>query len=344
MALDIYSPAVLNRVVQDLKADSVSFLLDTFFPEISVSNQEEIFFDVLSGKPRLAPFVSPLVEGQIVQSNGYATKSFKPAYVKDKRLLEDGKPIRRRAGQPIAVGIDPMDGRLAQIATESEDQIAMINRRLEWMASEVLRTGAVTVSGEKYPTTVVDFGRDAGLTVTLTTTARWNDSAPTPLEDLETWAGLVRTASGATPTDVVMSQDTWAAFRKNDDVKELLDQGSNLSPRSNADLGPRAFEMGATLVAQIGAFRIWVYADSYISDAGASANYIPSGYLLMASAQLEGVRHFGAIKDETAGFQALDYYQKSWTQPDPAGRYLMLQSAPLVVPYRVNATLSAKVF
>jgi hypothetical protein len=29
--------------------------------------------------------------------------------------------------------------------------------------------------------------------------------------------------------------------------------------------------------------------------------------------------------------------------PDPAARFMMLQSAPLVVPYRVNASLSAKV-
>jgi hypothetical protein len=55
------------------------------------------------------------------------------------------------------------------------------------------------------------------------------------------------------------------------------------------------------------------------------------------------VQHYGAIKDEAAGMQALDYFSKSWTQPDPAVRFLMLQSAPLVVPYRVNATLAAKV-
>ena len=59
--------------------------------------------------------------------------------------------------------------------------------------------------------------------------------------------------------------------------------------------------------------------------------------------QIEGVRHYGAIKDEKAGFQALDYFQKSWTVEDPAARILLLQSAPLVVPYRVNACLAAKV-
>ena len=45
--VDIYSPAVLNRVVQDLKAvRRPPFLLGRYFSEASISNQEEIFFDV----------------------------------------------------------------------------------------------------------------------------------------------------------------------------------------------------------------------------------------------------------------------------------------------------------
>lgn len=344
MALDIYSPAVLNRVVQDLKADVQSFLLDTFFPEASISTQEEIFFDVLTGKPRLAPFVSPLVEGQIVQSLGYTTSSFKPAYIKDKRVLEDGKAFRRQAGAPIGAAVDQMASRQATVAMEALDQVQMLTRRMEWMAAQVLLTGSVTVTGEKYPTTVVNFGRDAGLTVTLTGTDLWSDAAnATPLGDLEAWGDLVRGASGANAVDVVMAQNVYTAFRKLPEVKDIIDSGKGFSARSNLDLGPDSTRAGATYKGQVGDFRIWVYSDSYVDAAGATQKYVPDGYLLLASQQMEGVRHFGAIRDETAGFQAMDYYSKSWTQPDPAARFMMLQSAPLVVPYRVNASLAAKV-
>ncbi len=55
--MDVFTPAVLNRVIDDLK-DSVSmFLLSMFFSEISTSTQEEIYFYVMTGKPRLSPFV-----------------------------------------------------------------------------------------------------------------------------------------------------------------------------------------------------------------------------------------------------------------------------------------------
>lgn len=342
--MDIYSPAVLSRVVQDLKAGVSTFLLDMFFPEVSISLQEEIFFDVLSDKPRLAPFVSPLVEGQIVQSLGYATKSFKPAYIKDKRVLEDGKAVRRLAGQPIAGPIDPMAHRMATLAAETEDQITMVTRRLEWMAAEVLRTGKVTISGEKYQTAVVDFGRDAALSVVLLTTARWDDPASTPIEDLEAWATLIGIKSGASAVDIVMASNVWASFRRHLDVKEQIDAQKNLDDRNALRLGPDSNYGGAIYKGTIGRFRIWVYPMTYVDEAGVTKNYVPDDYLLMASREgVEGVRHFGAIRDETAGFQAIDFYPKSWLQPDPAARFLMLQSAPLVVPYRVNATLSARV-
>jgi hypothetical protein len=39
----------------------------------------------------------------------------------------------------------------------------------------------------------------------------------------------------------------------------------------------------------------------------------------------------------------MEYFTKSWTIPDPSTRILLMQSAPLMVPYRINASFSAKV-
>ena len=38
----------------------------------------------------------------------------------------------------------------------------MLNRRMEVMAGEVLTTGKSTISGDKYATVILDFGRAAG--------------------------------------------------------------------------------------------------------------------------------------------------------------------------------------
>jgi hypothetical protein len=346
MAIDLFSPAVLNRIVQDLKGQVRSFFLDTYFPETATSDQDEIYFDVLTNKTRLAPFVIPTVEGQLVQSRGYVTKSFKPAYIKDKRVFEDGKPLKRAAGQPTGQPLDPMAVRQALVAQESADQLDMHARRLEWMASEILRTGSVTITGEKYPTTVVNFGRDASLTVVQTGTALWTDTTNSdPLNDLETYSSLIADASGADARHVTMASDVWTAFRKHPKVTALMGgtfQRTDVTVVPTPAAAPQIF--GARPKGMIGEFEIWVHSDTYTNEAGSTVKYLPNNYLIMgAPAQAEGVRFFGRIQDEQSGYQVTDYYQKSWIMPDPSVRFLMLQSAPLLVPYRINATLSAKV-
>ncbi len=84
--VDIFSTFVLNRTVEHLERPA-SFLLDTFFGSIQTEESEEIHFDIDQSKPRLAPFVSPLVAGRVVANEGFTTQSFKPAYVKD--MIED---------------------------------------------------------------------------------------------------------------------------------------------------------------------------------------------------------------------------------------------------------------
>ena len=63
MPIDIFSTQVMNRTIEYLDQPA-SFLLDTFFGSVQTADTEEIFFDIDKSKPRLAPFVSPLVAGK----------------------------------------------------------------------------------------------------------------------------------------------------------------------------------------------------------------------------------------------------------------------------------------
>lgn len=339
--MDIFTTAVLNGVVQDLKTPP-SFLLDNFFTETQTETSEEIHFDTDNAKRRIAPFVSPLVSGKIVASRGYKTGTFKPAYVKDKRVFDANRPMKRAIGEKIGGTMSPADRMRLIVASELTDQVNMINRRLEVMAGEALRTGKVTVTGEQYPTQVVDYGRDAGLTVTLTGGNRWGQSGVNPLDSLQDWAQLVLQKSGAMPKKVVMTVDVWKIFRKDAEVQKQLDRF-----RSNASLvtDAQATEDGVYM-GDIDGFQIYVYSGWYIDPDDAAMTEVPilaAGTVILGGAQIEGVRAYGAIRDEEAGFQALSYYAKSWLEKDPSVRYLLMQSAPLVVPYRVNASFAATV-
>lgn len=334
-----YSTDYVMAVLEDLTVPK-SALLDAFFPTIQTEESEEIHFDRLDGAKKLAPFVSPVVQGQIVQERGYTTKTFKPAYIKPKTPIDPNRPLRRAAGEQIGGRIAAADREGLILVDEMEGHIQMIRNRLEWMAAQILRTGAVTVSGEGYPTVSVSFGRDGGHTVTLTSTARWSDAASTPRDDLQDWATLIAKNSGGAAMDVIMEPDAWKNFRSHADVKEAI----NFRRSTDTLVAAGAVkERGLVRRGEIDGFTTWTYQDWYEADDGTVTPFLPSGTVLMVAGAIEGVQAFGAIKDPRAGYQAMPYFPKVWYEEDPGRNILMTQSAPLVVPLRPNASLAATV-
>lgn len=336
---DLYSTDTLNAVVADMRR-TPAFFVNTYFPMVQQDQTEEIHFDSQNSPRRIAPFVSPLVAGKIVESQGYKTSTFKPAYVKDKRVFDPNRPLKRSMGEQIGGSLTPMERVMALLAQDTDDQIQMVDRRLELMASEILQTGAVTITGENYPTQVVDFQRDPSLTIVLTQGVdTWEVATVNPLDDLQDWSQLVLKLTGTRPAVVSMDVDTWKIFREKQTVKDRLDI-TRLTSMMQLDA---AMEQGGVYMGDVDAFQIYVYSDWYVDDAGVEQPMLPSGTVIMGGSGIEGYQAYGAIRDERAGYQALQFFQKSWLEQDPAVRYLMLQSAPLIVPYRVNASLAATV-
>lgn len=334
---DQFSTTTLLGVVSGLLVPQ-PMLLRRFFPSVAESTAEEIAFDVLDKRRRIAPFVSPVIEGKIVESQGFTTKLFKPAYIKDKRIFNPSKALKRTPGEQIGGSLSPEERMNAILAQDLTEQVEMIERRLEVMASEALRTGKVTVVGDGYPSVVVDFGRDAALSpAALTSTARWGQSASDVATNLQTWAMLVLQLSGVAAVDLILGTDAWIGFRKDAYVKSNLDTRNVIGNALNTGA---QLEEGLTFRGTLDGFNIWTYGGWYVDPADDTEKPIfPAAGCLMTGPGMEGVQAFGAIQDVDVGLIATRYVPKSWTQPDPSRRFLMMQSAPLVVPTRVNAAL-----
>lgn len=336
--MDLFSTNTMLGVIDSLVKPS-QFLLNRYFGAIQTEQSEEIHFDVMDKTRSLAPFVSPVVAGQIVNSKGFTTSTFKPAYIKDKRVFDANRPLKRMAGEPLTGSLNPANRLRVILANEVVDQVERIQRRLEVMAAEALRTGALTITGDNYPTANVNFNRNSDLTVTLTGAAKWGQAGVKPLDLLQDWAQLVLQKSGAMPTDVIMSVDTWKVFREDTQVQKRLDQF-----RGNSTMAQTTqIEEGGVFMGVIDGFNIYVYSGWYVNDSNVETAILPAGTVILTGSQVQGVQAFGAIRDEAAGFQALPYYPKSWVEEDPSARILLMQSAPLIVPTRVNASFSATV-
>ncbi len=219
------------------------------------------------------------------------------------------------------------------------------------MAAEALRTGRVTVSGEGYPTAVVDFVRDPALSKTLAAGARWNDAGVSPIQDLEAWMDEVADKANAAPNVIVMTNDAWSALRDDPRFDKMIDRTAR-NGNAAADLGfkpgvPGSPQFRGNFGGADNAVEIYTYNDNYRDDAGVQQKLLPPGTVILGARQAAaGIRAHGAIQDAEAieqGLIALEKYPKSWIEKDPSVRWMMTQSAPLTVLGRPNATMRATV-
>lgn len=343
--MDLFSTNYLAGVVRELRTPP-SFLLDTVFTSVLEDPSEEIHFDIDEKKPRLTPFVSPLTAGKVVEDRGFKTSTFKPAYAKDKRRWNPNRPLKRVIGETIGGSMSPEQRIQFLVGQTLEDQLEMLTRREEVMAAEALRLGQVTVAGEDFATQVVSFGRHGNLRSVKTGGARWSQSGADPLQQIEDMATAMQGISGAVVSRVVMAPDAYSAFKArvkaNDDWKLLVDS-LRASVTSQMDLAPGNGEK-ARFIGTLGTIEFWVYNDVYIDPLdGQTKHLMPSGEVLLLSNDVEGTRCYAAIQDEAANHKATRFFSKSWLEQDPAVRWMLLQSAPLMVPFRPNATASLEV-
>lgn len=342
-----YTTAEIVGVVPNLKV-SQNFLLDRFFGHIVEHDTEEVAIDVDVGLRRMSPFCSPMVEGKLVEQRRYLTNKFKPAYIKDKRAPDLNKPVRRAIGERIGGELSGEERMLLNLEFEMADQIDMVNRRLEWMASSALQTGTITITGDGFPTTLIDFGRSARLTIALTGAAKWGNTLNAQGRDtnivgqIDAFATRMLKESGAVAADIVFTNSAWARFVTAEGVQgaimypTLAVDGNTLNPGSQV-------KTGAVYKGKWGQYDLWLYNDWYIDGNNVEQPMLPDGMIVMSGPMLMGTRAFGMIKDPKFAYGAMAYAPKTWIQEDPAQQMLMLQSAPLVIPSRVNASLAALV-
>lgn len=336
----LFDTATLQGVIAALPTPKIG-LSGKYFTTVVESPTQEIHFDIEGTDLRMTPFCSPLVEAPIMQRTGFHTKTFRPAYLKEKTVFTPTGFNARMLGEKIGGDLTPEQRMERAVALDLQTKLKRLELRFDWMASKAMIDGKVVVKGEKYEATEVDFGRDSSLTVALSGGSRWGQSGVSPLEALHAWSSMTETPI----TDWYMDAKSYAELRKDPEVQKRMDmqvRGTN-SISNDAILG-----RDMTMVGILDGWRIWVMPKVEVTheDGTTELLYSDNTVLGVSEQSFLGARHFGAIQDVEAaegGVSQGTYHVKSWISPDPSARFIMLQSAPLLVPYRPNSTLKATV-
>lgn len=334
---NLYNTATLLDVIRVQPVVS-SYWLDSFFGRSIAFDTEEIMFDKVTNIRRIAPFVSPVVQGRVMRTRGYETRTFRPAYTKPKHIVDPNRAFVRMAGEGIGGEMSPAQRWNAAIAENMREEREAIERLWNWMAAMAVIHGRVTVEGEDYPTQVVDFGRDASLLLTQTGTARWGESAADPLADIALMRRRAFEKSGTGITRLTMGLEAFDRFIQDQKVKDLM-QVRNVERTSQTAISALVsqdvpYEFQGVLAGGNGQARveIYTYNEMYEDADGNSIPFMSTYDVVGTGPALQGTRCYGAIRDKRAGLQSVPMFPKMWDQEDPSITYTMTQSAPLMVP------------
>lgn len=346
----LYTTSALLGVMRDDEAmqPPSNYWLSLCFPNVINFTEEYIDFSKISDVRKIAPLVVPTAQGRPIYSAAERVSRVKPAYVKPKDPVSASRLIQRAAGLGelnTNTNWSPQQRYQAIVADIIRTHRRAIERRWEWLASQAIQFGSVTLEGEAYPKTVVDFERDAGHSITLTGGSRWGQAGVSILDNIESWKKTVRDAKFGGPTNrLTVGSDAWEVMREDTEIRDLLKV--DFRPSNNGltmNLGVRE-GLDVEKVGTInGTTEIYVYSDYYHDEAGSTVPFMNPADVILTGPNVQGVRCFGAIQDIEASLQALAMFPKMWNDKDPSATFIMTQSAPLMVPVNPNNTLRARV-
>lgn len=342
MAFDIYTNAELQEIVRYTLPDA-NYFKQRWFSQQRFSATNNIIFDEMVDKRIRAPFVMPHVDGRPIVESGYSSNTYQPAYIKLRDGIQAADLTNRAFGEAINSIPEPLQRFNQGRANALRQHREAVERTIEWMCSQYMQFGAYTVSGDRYPTRYLNFGRDAGNTVALSGGRLWTaPSTAQPLTDFESLSRQIFVKGKAPGTLVTMTPEDWALFRECTQVKEKFqffkDIGGPL-PNITPQAAAKVLRMG-----MIGGFEIEVYHDTWEDDSGTEQRYLPIGTVLMSAPSesgLGGRQLYGRIQHLAAqlnGQSQTDIYHYEWMGEDGEAHNIGTHCAPLIAARKVNCS------
>lgn len=342
MTISMFETRVMLPMVNNEKRAS-SFLRDRYFGNIVRSDSKKVDIDIVDGKRKVAPFVHPNIGGKAVSHEGFTTNTFETPEVSPLMITTAEDLLNRAAGESIYGMRSPNERAAEQLGRDLAELDKMITRREEMMCSEALFAGQVTVSGEGYDDTTIQYWpSDTSLQpkTTLTSPNRWGDSNIDPTIALRNVRRIIIQKSGITPRDAIMGKQALEAF--------LASLKNTTLDMRRVDMGlidPQHLPNGVTYWGYLkdAALDIWSYDEYYLDNSGNEQPIVPEKKVLIGSSEASTQMIYGPCalmnnNGDVPVFYAEPRVPDSWTQKaNPAGRIVQIKSRPLPVVNQVQA-------
>jgi len=345
---DVLSWSTLTPAVNEMKAPN-AFLKNMLFSRAVTVPTRNIELSFLDRGRQIAPFVER--NGAAVMTTG-RDESFRvitPPHIRVKRPMTPSELLnKRRPGSVIFPGAGGIQSAMREyMASELSMLMDDITNSEEYLCALALRGAISYTAGEAAFT--ITFPRDATHDYALGAGDRWNETTASFRKDFLDAAQLVNDAVSLNVTDVILGTDAADAFLADapSELSSLLDVRRMAT--GTVDLTQQIAESGALyLGTYVHGIRVWRYGRT-VDVAGSPVDLIRPKYaeFVARTPAAQFVTYYGAIEDMKAigAGKVLQSkrFSKSWEEEDPSARMLLVESNPMPVPRRSNATVSIQV-
>jgi hypothetical protein len=335
-ALDQFTPRSLTTAINEIPA-VVTFLRSLVFKTPRQSFTEVTDLEIVTGKRRVAHFVSAGREAIVVDKKGMKIISFRIPQIREKKPFQASKLLREKSsGVSPYVNAGDLQAAAQQLAaTELQEFKDAYARTGEMMCAQAL-AGKITITKDDGDLEV-DFALDSDHKPTLTTTARWGQSAANIIKNLRDWKKLIAQTSGYAPDTVILGTDAATLFLQDEKVQKMLDL-------KNVQAG--LIVLDASNPQFLGAFmglKFYQYDEGYVNDAGTFVPFVGTNACIMVATGAPFNFWNGPIDDLDAGLVPKEFFSKTFRESDPSIDWLLAATAPLPMIHNANALVSATI-
>jgi len=350
---DILSWSTLTPAVNEMKAPN-AFLKNMLFSRDITVDTRNIELSFLNRGRQIAPFVERNGAAIMTEGRNESFRVITPPHIRVKRPMTPSELLeKRRPGSVIFPGAGGIQKAMREyMASELAMLADDITNSEEYLCAMALQ-GAVSYSVADQASFTITFPRDAAHSYSLAGNFYWDvaaaSSTASPRKDFLDAAQLINDAVSLNVTDCILGADAADAFLADEsgELASLLD--TRRIATGTVDLTQQIAESGALLLGTfVHGIRVWRYGRQ-VDVNGVATDLIRPKYaeFVARTPAAQFVTYYGAIEDMKAigAGKVLQSkrFSKSWEQEDPSARMLLVESNPMPVMRRPDATVSIKV-
>jgi hypothetical protein len=319
-----------------------TFLRERLFGgRLTAFETQYVIADFQKGKRALAPFVSRIIGGTLVEKLNMTTSRMEPPMVAPRGVFRGVEAFERMPGEVIGGANSPDERAIAAITAQMALHDDMDTRTEEFMCAQMLANGVMTIKGEGVDTQI-----DLGFTQTdtLSGASCWDGNSANIRKNIRDWKRIVIQSSGITPDTMLLGSDAADAFLSDETILAQLD-------KRNAQMGAidiRDLPNGAQYLGYIEGVDVFGYDEWYIDPVtGVETPMIGADKAIICPSAARNPRAqmlYGAyydVEDQTTYVGAR--IPRTWTDKGSNVRFLEVISFPLPFMPDVDAWLTADV-